>query len=115
MTNPRDPQARLNDPGEHYPYKHDTVLALLEEDPPYGPDGPDDDRLRVSDFTSRDIADATKVYIDAQAAYLADPGDGTLSAYRAAKDALAAARRAHRVNRPAGPVVIGIRARRAGE
>lgn len=115
MTNPRDPQSRLSDPGEHFPYKHAEALALLEEDPPYGPDGEDDDRLRVSDYLSREIADATNAYVNAQAAYLADAGDGTRAAYSAAKEALVAARQAHRVNRPAGPVVVGIRARRAGE
>jgi hypothetical protein len=115
MTSPRDPQVRLADPGEHFPYKHEHVLALIDENPPMGPDGPDDDRLRVEDFISREIADATNAYVEAQAAYLADAGDGTRAAYSAAKEALVAARRAHRVNRPAGPVVVGIRARRSGE
>jgi hypothetical protein len=105
---------RLNDPGEHYPYKHEQVTALLADNPPMGPDGPDDDRLRAEDYTSPDIADATKAYIEAQAAYLADPGDGTRAAYDGARDRLQAARAEHRKYRTALNVV-GIRARRAGE
>lgn len=111
MTSPD----RLHDPGEHYPYKHDHVSALIAENPPAGPDGPDDDRVRVEDYISQPIADATRDYIDAQAAYLTDPGDATRAAYEQAKADLQAARAAHRENRPAGPVVVGVRARRAGE
>lgn len=105
---------RLNDPGEHFPYKHETVTALVAENPPMGPDGPDDDRLRAEDYISPAIADATKAYIDAQAAYLSDPGDGTRAAYHGARDQLQAARAAHRKHRITMNVV-GIRARRAGE
>jgi hypothetical protein len=108
-------QGRLNDPGEHFPYKHDDVTALVEENPPMGPDGPDDDRLRAEDFTSAEIADATRDYVQAQEAYLRDPGDGTAGDYRAAAEALVAARQAHRANRTQGPTIVGIRARRAGE
>lgn len=106
---------RLDDPDEHYPYKHAHVSALIEENPAHGPDGPDDDRVRVEDFISQRIADATRDYIDAQAAYLTDPGDGTRSDYEHAKQALAEARAEHRANRPAGPTIVGVRARRAGE
>lgn len=108
-------KGRLADPDEHFPYKHADVTALVEENPPAGPDGPDDDRVRVEDFLSQEIADATKRYIDAQQAYLTDPGDGTRADYDAAKDALQKARAQHRAQRPIGPVVVGIRARRAGE
>jgi hypothetical protein len=104
---------RLNDPGEHYPYKHETVLNLIADNPAMGPDGPDDDRVRAEDFIDEAIADASKAYIDAQAAYLTDPG--TRDAYEQAKQDLVAARQAHRANRGDGPTVVGIRARRAGE
>lgn len=107
-------QGRLNDPNEHFPYKHDEVSRLIAENPPAGPEGPDDDRVRVEDFITQDIADATRDYIDAQAAYLEDPGDATRADYHRARDELTAARQAHRVNRPA-PTIVGIRARRAGE
>lgn len=106
---------RLRDPDEHYPYKHEHVRELIAENPPAGPDGPDDDRVRVEDYISPEIADATRDYIDAQAAYLEDPGDATRAEYEQAKQGLQAARQAHRANRTAGPTVVGIRARRSGE
>jgi len=106
--------ARLTDPGEHFPYKYEVASALIAENPPMGPNGPDDDAVRAEDFMSQPIADATDDYIGAQAAYLADPGDGTAAAYETAKQTLQAARAAHRVNR-GGVTVVGIRARRAGE
>lgn len=107
-------QGRLADPGEHFPYKHAEVSALVADNPPAGPDGPDDDRVRVEDYMTQEIADATRDYVDAQAAYLAEPGDATLPAYDTAREDLVAARQAHRANRVA-PTVVGIRARRAGE
>lgn len=106
---------RLTDPADHFPYKLDEVKALLAANPPLGPDGPDDDRARAEDFISAEIADASAAYVAAQAAFLSDPGDGTKAAYQGARDKLQAARAAHRVNRPAGPVIVGIRARRSGE
>lgn len=99
----------------HFPYKHEEVLNLVADNPPMGPDGPDDDRVRAEDFTSERIADAAKDYIEAQVAYVDDPGDATREAYEQAKRELVAARQEHRASRPAGPTVIGIRARRAGE
>lgn len=108
-------QGRLNEPNEHFPYKRDVVAALLAENPPFGPDGEDDDRVRVEDFTSEAIVDASDGYVTAQQRYLEEPGDATRAEYQRARDALVAARKAHRANRPAGPVVVGIRARRAGE
>ncbi len=90
---------RLADPGEHFPYKHDVVTALLEENPPAGPSGEGDDSKRVSDFMSVRIADATRDYVAAQEEYLRNPGDATLAAYQEATDDLAAARRAHRRKR----------------
>lgn len=108
-------EGRLADQGEHYPYKHDVVTALVEENPPMGPDGPDDDRLRAEDFTSQEIADATQAYVAAQEAYLRDPGDATKADYVRARDRLQQARAAHRVNRGGSVNVVGIRARRAGE
>ena len=108
-------EGRLADDGEHFPYRHDAVTALVAENPPAGPDGPDDDRVRLEDFMSQEIADASQRYIEAQQAYLADPGDGTRAGYESAKSALAAARQAHRVNRGDQMNIVGIRARRAGE
>lgn len=112
-------EARLNDPGEHFPYKHDVVIALLEDNPPMGPGVPDgvdgtDDRSReAADYMSRDIADASADYIDAQAAYLADPSASNKAAYEAARDQLQAARLDHRQGRGAG-FTVGAAARRAG-
>jgi hypothetical protein len=100
-------QGRLNDPGEHFPYKHDTVVALLEENPPAGPNGADDDSRRVADFMSPRIADASRDYIAAQEAYLRDPGDATLAAYQEATDDLVAARRSHRRRRGGAMSVSG--------
>jgi hypothetical protein len=91
--------ARLADPGEHFPYKHAAVSALIEENPPAGPMGEDDTRVRVRDFISPAIADATRDYVDAQAAYLARPGEDTKAAYEVARDILTEARRRHRVGR----------------
>jgi len=101
-------QGRLADPGEHYPYRHVDVSALIEENPPAGPNGPDDDRVRVRDLTSPAIADASRDYIDAQAGYLRDPGEETRAAYEVARDVLVEARRRHRAER-ASAAVIGFR------
>ena len=98
---------RLADPDEHFPYKHADVTALLEENPPAGPRGADDDSLRIADFTSTRIADATDAYVQAQAAYLTDPGDATLAAYQEATDDLTAARRAHRRRRGGAMAITG--------
>lgn len=101
-------QARLDDPDEHYPYKHEEVSALIAENPPAGPNGPEDDRLRIRDMISQPIADASRDYIDAQAAYLADPSEETKAAYDVARDVLVEARRRHRADRE-GMAVIGFR------
>ena len=98
---------RLADPGEHFPYKHDAVTALLDENPPAGPGGEDDDSRRVSDFMSPRIADATQAYVQAQESYLSDPGDATLAAYQEAADDLVAARRAHRRKRGGAMSISG--------
>lgn len=90
---------RLADPGEHFPYRHDAVTALLAENPPAGPKGEGDDSKRVSDFMSTRIADATQAYVAAQQAYLENPGDATLAEYQEKTDDLTAARRAHRRKR----------------
>lgn len=111
--------ARLADPGEHFPYKHDVVMALLDEDPAMGPgtpggaDGTNDRSREIADYMTRDIADASGNYIDAQAAYLADPTDANRAGYEAARDVLLAARLDHRQGRGAG-FTIGAAARRAG-
>lgn len=98
---------RLADPGEHFPYKHDTVTALLEENPPAGPSGDGDDSKRVSDFMSVRIADASAAYIDAQEVYLGDPGDATLANYQEKADDLVAARLAHRRKRGGEMAISG--------
>lgn len=102
-------EARLADPDEHFPYKHEAVLALLEENPPAGPEGPDDDRVRVSDMISEAIADGSRDYVEAQAAYLADPNEETRATYEVARDVLVEARKRHRANRGDGMAVIGFR------
>lgn len=105
----------LDDPDGHFPYKADEARALVEENPPAGPDGPDDDRVRVEDFLSAGIVAATDAYVQAQADHLRDPGEGTQELLDQAAQDLVAARQAHRANRPAGPTVVGIRASRVGE
>lgn len=87
---------KLADPDEHFPYKHEQVSELIAENPPAGRRGPDDDSVRISDFISQDIADASKAYIDAQAAYLADPTRANRRRYEVEKELLVAARRTHR-------------------
>lgn len=99
-------EGRLNDPGEHFPYKHGEVTALLEENPPAGPNGPDDDSMRASDHMSQQIADATRLYVEAQEAFLRNPGDATQAEYQAAAENLAAARAYHRRGRK-HPVING--------
>jgi len=91
--------ARLADPGEHFPYKIAVATQLLEDNPPMGPDGPDDDSVQAEDFMSQRIADASAAYIAAQAAFLKDPTAANTEAYRAATDDLVAARRTHRRSR----------------
>jgi hypothetical protein len=111
--------ARLSDPNEHFPYKHDVVMELIDDNLPMGPgtpggaDGTSDRSREVGDYTSRAIADASRDYIDAQAAWLADRNDDTFAAYEAARDRLVAARLDHRQNRGDG-FTIGGAARRAG-
>jgi hypothetical protein len=108
-------QGHLNDPDEHFPYRHSEVAELVEANPPMGPNGEDDDSFRVEDYMSQEIADASRDYIDAQQDYLRDPGDATRAEYDRTRDALLAARRAHRARRR-GVYVGGVmRAPRAGE
>jgi hypothetical protein len=105
--------ARLADPDEHFPYKYAEVTDLVNENPPMGLNGPDDDGFRAEDYMSQEIADATGSYVAAQAAYLESPDDATREEYEAAKHDLVFARQSHRVNRSqTGPIQ---RARRAGE
>src|SRR4051812_19141493 len=101
-------QSRLNDPGEHFPYKHAEVTRLIDENPPMGPgvpggiEGVDDRSREVADYMSAGIADATRDYVEAQAAYLEDPSQTNLDLYAAARDRLQAARLDHRRNRGQG-------------
>ena len=80
-------KGRLNDPGEHFPYKHDDAVEA---------------------GLPADIADASQRYIAAQQAYLESPGDGTRADYEAAKTELVAARQAHRIaeNRPGTDLLV---------
>lgn len=108
--------ARLNDPGEHFPYKIDDAIAASRSSA-MGPQGPDDDSVMGEDFLTEELARLTEAYVIAQGKYLASLTDDDLrSAYQAAAAALAAGRRAHRINRQ-GMTMTGVptRARRAGE
>ncbi len=112
-------QATLSDPDSHFPYKHDVVTALIEQDGPMGPgapgvkDGAVDDSRTVADYMSQGIADATRDYVDAQAAYVEDGGLDAYDEFCAARDRLLAARLDHRQNRPS-TFTVGAAARRAG-
>jgi hypothetical protein len=124
-------QARLRDPGEHFPYKTaDSKAALRRKS--MGPDGDGGHDVTGADFISARIIEASEAYIAAQAAFLEDPSRANRSAYAAATDDLVAARRTHRRNRvdangqPVGGVVgltdasrptymRGARLRRVGE
>lgn len=91
--------ARLADPEEHFPYKQAEVAKLLKANPAMGPDGPGDTTVQAEDFLTTRIAEATAAYIDAQAAFLADPSPANRSGYDARRDDLIAARRTHRRTR----------------
>jgi hypothetical protein len=110
-------QARLDDPGEHFPYKHKTVTGLLSKGVTLGPgipgqtEGADDESRTIDDYMSRGIADASRDYIAAQAAWLTNPDEQTSAAYEAATDRLQAARLDHRQNREAG-FTVGAAARK---
>ncbi len=112
-------QARLADPLEHYPYKHHVVTEMLADGTLMGPGvpggsaGQDDDSRTIDDYMSQGIADASRDYVDAQAAWLADPTPQTIAEYEAARDRLIAARLDHRQNREDG-FTVGAAARRAG-
>lgn len=112
-------QARLDDPAEHFPYKHDVVTRMLADGTPMGPgipgqlDGAGDSQRTIDDYMSPGIADASNDYVAAQAEYLADPCEQTRAAYDAARDDLLAARLDHRANRT-DAFVVGAASRRAG-
>lgn len=111
--------ARLADPAEHFPYKHDAVVVLLDDSVPMGPGVPDgtpgerDTTRMIDDYMSRGIADATRDYVAAEEAYLTEPNPATHMAYTGARDRLQAARLDHRQNRGQG-FTVGAAARRAG-
>lgn len=111
-------RGRLNDPDEHFPYKHEDVSAVVAANPPMGP-GEDDDSFLAEDYMTQDIADASAAYVATQAAYLAEPGDATKADYERRTAELVEARRRHRVNRvgtTVGGILTGaLRAKRAGE
>lgn len=106
--------ARLDDPDDHYPYKHEHARRLLDEGERFGPNGPDDRSVEITDVLTPTIVDATAAYVAAQEAFVASQTPEDRTAYRAARDALTAARREHRANRvddQGRPVhgIIGIR------
>lgn len=101
--------ARLNDPNEHFPYKKADALAVLRDNAPAGPEGPDDDRATARDFISEDIIEATDAYITAQAEWLKDPSETTRANYVSRAALLVEARKAHRSNRPNGSTVTAVR------
>ncbi len=118
-------QAQLADPDSHFPYKHDVVTEMVRQPGlPMGPGlpedqgraavgGADDETRTIEDYMSQGIADATRDYVAAQAAYFEDGGGETYDKYSAARDRLQAARLDHRENR-GNAIVIGAAARRAG-
>jgi hypothetical protein len=111
-------QARLSDPNEHFPYKHQDVTSLLDGEALMGPgipgeiEGAEDDARTIDDYMSRGIADASRDYVAAQAAYLKDPSDANGDSYNAARDQLQAARLDHRRGREG--FVVGAVTRRVG-
>lgn len=114
MTTRKAPLAHLvEDEASHFPYKLDTALAVVAEDAPAGPGGPDDDRARTGDFLDEAIARASRDYIEAQAAHFTTGDADTFDAMQAAAERLVEARRVHRVGRGDGPTVTAIRAPRA--
>lgn len=102
-------RARLNDPGEHFPYKEEAARAALAENAPAGPEGPDDDRATVADYISEDIITASKALVDAQSQWLASPTEESQRILSAAEAELVQARRAHRTNRGSVPNVVAVR------
>jgi hypothetical protein len=111
--------ARLADPDEHFPYKHEEALAALDADTPMGPGTPDgidgaaDTSRTIADYLTRAIVDASAAYVAAQEAYLRDRNEDTLAEYERTRDELVATRLDHRQNRGTG-FTIGAAARRAG-
>lgn len=118
-------QAALDDPNSHFPYRHAAVTAMVEQpgrpmgfgvpdEPGYaGTDGAGDTSRTIEDYMSQGIADASRDYIDAQAAHLEQGTGETRERYDASRDRLLAARRDHRQNRGRS-FVVGAAARRAG-
>lgn len=82
---------RLNDPGEHFPYKLDDALSAARTDPEHMSEG---------------IARASAAMVAAQATYLENPTDENRETYLSAQETLVGARQDHR----AGRVTIGITA-----
>lgn len=109
--------ARLDDPLEHYPYKHQHARALVAENPRFGPNGPDDDAVETTDVLTPELVDLTAAYVKAQEVYVEQRTAGNLAAYRAARDELTEGRRRHRANRvdDQGRPTVGIIGIRAGD
>lgn len=84
----------LDDPDGHFPYKADAAREALATDP-----DPDTNNHPESWYISEGIIAATERYVQAQADYLTDPGDGTRALMDTAARQLIEARRAHRADR----------------
>jgi hypothetical protein len=93
--------AQLADPDSHFPYKREQVLDALHTPPAEGTNNHPEHW-----YTSEAIIDASAAYVQAQEAYLKDPGDATKEAYNEAARGVVAARQAHRRGRPAAPLAV---------
>lgn len=96
MTNP------ILDPDGHFPYKAEAARTALATPP-----DPDSNNHPETWYTSEPIIDASEVYVQAQAAYLAEPTDGTRAAMDTAAQALVAARQEHRAGRDGVGILAG--------
>lgn len=111
-------RAALADSDSHFPYKADTVAAIIADNPPMGPgapghvDGSEDRSREVADYMTTGVAEATADYVAADQAYRENRTTDNLDQLNAATDRLVAARLDHREQRGDG-FTIGAAARRA--
>ncbi len=92
MTRKAPPE--LDDPNGHFPYKADAARDALAATP-----DPDTNNHPESWYTSEGIIAASQRYVQAQADYLTNPGDGTRELMDQAAADLVEARREHRAGR----------------
>ena len=100
MTRKDPPE--LDDPDGHFPYKADAARSALAAEP-----DPDTNNHPESWYTSEGIISASERYVQAQAEYLTNPGDGTRALMDRAAQDLIAARRDHRSTRQGVGVQAG--------